>query len=143
MVCVDDPYVREIIPFISRPITTYGIGEGAEVCAVDLCASGTRMQFDVLRHGRDGDLPRLSVDLNLPGRHNVLNALAAISVATELGVPDEAICEALAGFRGVGRRFTRVGDIAVPGGGVFTLIDDYGHHPAEMAATLAGARRVA
>lgn len=140
VVCTDDPNVREIIPFISRPITTYGFDESAEVCAVDVRATGTRMQFDVVRHGRDGDLPRLSVNLNLPGRHNVLNALAAIGVATELGVPDTAICEALSGFRGVGRRFTQVGDIPIPGGGTFTLIDDYGHHPVEMAATLSAAR---
>ena len=140
VVCADDPNVREIIPFISRPITTYGFDEGTEVRAVDVRATGTRMQFDVMRHGRDGDLPRLSVNLNLPGRHNELNALAAIGVATELGVPDAAICEALSGFRGVGRRFTQVGDIPVPAGGTFTLIDDYGHHPVEMAATLAAAR---
>ncbi len=140
IVCGDDANVREIMPFISRPITTYGFHEDAQVLAHHVRATGTRMQFDVRRVGRDGTLPGLSVDLSLPGRHNVLNALAAIAVATELGVPDEAICRGLAGFRGVGRRFTQVGEFTVPKGGTFTVIDDYGHHPVEMAATLAAAR---
>jgi UDP-N-acetylmuramate--alanine ligase len=99
--------------------------------------------FEVERQGAQGDLAPLSVRLNLPGRHNVLNALATIAVATELGVPDEAIAEALAQFRGVGRRFTQVGRFPVAekhGGGAYTVIDDYGHHPVEMAATLAAAR---
>jgi len=98
------------------------------------------MQFDVERKTRDEVLPALHVTLNLPGRHNVLNALAAIAVATELGVQDDAICQALADFRGVGRRFTQVGDFPTTNGGSFTVIDDYGHHPVEMAATLAAAR---
>jgi UDP-N-acetylmuramate--alanine ligase len=101
------------------------------------------MCFDVVRRDRDIELPPLSVCLNLPGLHNVRNALAAIAVASELGVPDEAICGALESFRGVNRRFTHIGDFAVSparGGGKFTVIDDYGHHPVEMAATLAAAR---
>jgi UDP-N-acetylmuramate--alanine ligase len=143
VLCSDDANVREIIPFISRPVTTYGIDTDAQVRAVNVRPEGTRMRFDVQRQGAMGALPGLSVSLNLPGRHNVLNALAAISVATELGVSDDAIAEGLANFRGVGRRFTQVGDFAVKtehGGGQFTLIDDYGHHPVEMSATLAATR---
>ncbi|OXR49036.1 UDP-N-acetylmuramate--L-alanine ligase [Pusillimonas sp. T2] len=143
IVCGDDAYVREIIPFISRPVTTYGFGEDVLVRAVNVRPEGTTMCFDVVRKSVDGQLPLLSVRLNLPGRHNVLNALAAIAVATELGVEDAEIARALAEFNGVGRRFTQVGDFAVPqahGGGKFTLVDDYGHHPVEMAATLSAAR---
>lgn len=143
IVCGDDAYVREIIPFISRPVTTYGFGEDVLVRAVNVEPKGTMMSFDVERRSSEGALPSLSVCLNLPGRHNVLNALAAIAVATELGVDDTAIASALAEFNGVGRRFTQVGDFPVPashGGGTFTLIDDYGHHPVEMSATLAAAR---
>ena len=143
VLCSDDANVREIMPFVSRPITTYGIETEAQVRAVNLRAEGTLMRFDVERQGATGPLPRMSITLNLPGRHNVLNALAAIAIATELGVADSAIAEALEGFHGVGRRFTQVGDFpASPahGGGQFTLIDDYGHHPVEMAATLEAAR---
>jgi len=143
ILCADDPNVREIMPFVSRPITTYGLNHDAQVSAQNVRAEGTRMKFDVRRRDRNTTLPSLSVELNLPGLHNVQNALAAIAVASELGVPDEAICQALASFNGVGRRFTQTGDFAVSaaqGGGTFTLIDDYGHHPAEMAATLAAAR---
>jgi UDP-N-acetylmuramate--alanine ligase len=143
ILCADDANVREIMPFVSRPITTYGFNGDAQISASNVRAEGTRMRFDVSRRDRDVVLPPLSVELNLPGRHNVLNALAAIAVATELGVADDAICHALATFHGVGRRFTQVGDFPVPaaqGGGSFTLVDDYGHHPAEMAATLAAAR---
>lgn len=143
IVCGDDAYVREIIPFISRPVTTYGFGEDVLVRAVNVRPEGTMMCFDVVRTSASGQLPLLSVRLNLPGRHNVLNALAAIAVATELGVEDAEIARALAEFNGVGRRFTQVGDFAVPqahGGGQFTLVDDYGHHPVEMAATLSAAR---
>lgn len=143
ILCADDANVREIMPFVSRPITTYGFNGDAQISASNVRAEGTRMRFDVSRRDRDVVLPPLSVELSLPGRHNVLNALAAIAVATELGVADDAICHALATFHGVGRRFTQVGDFPVPaarGGGSFTLVDDYGHHPAEMAATLAAAR---
>lgn len=140
IVCADDANVREIMPFISRPITTYGLSEDALVSASNVRAKGTRMQFDVKRKTRDGELPVLHVELNLPGLHNVRNALAAISVATELGVTDDAICQALEGFRGVGRRFTQIGEFKADHGGTFTVIDDYGHHPVEMAATLSAAR---
>ncbi len=143
VVCSDDANVREIIPFISRPVTTYGVNPDALVRAVNVRAQGTVMHFDVERRGAAGSLPLLAISLNLPGVHNVLNALAAIAVATELGVPDAAIAEALTVFNGVGRRFTQHGDFPVSaarGGGSFTLIDDYGHHPVEMAATLAAAR---
>ena len=146
VLCVDDANVREIMPFVSRPITTYGLNPEALVRGYEVQADGTRMRFNVQRTYMDTLLPPLQVELNLPGLHNVRNALAAIAVATELGVTDEAICEALAAFKGVGRRFTQTGEFAVPaahGGGTFTVIDDYGHHPVEMAATLAAARRLA
>ena len=143
VLCMDDANVREIIPFVSRPVTTYGIEQPAQVRAVNLRCEGTRMHFDVERQGSTGMLPTLTIVLNLPGNHNVLNALAAIAVATELGVSDSVIAKALSEFTGVGRRFSQVGDFDVPernGGGSFTVIDDYGHHPNEMAATLAAAR---
>jgi UDP-N-acetylmuramate--alanine ligase len=143
VLCVDDANVREIMPFVSRPITTYGLNPEAQVRAEDVRAEGTRMVFRVQRRNRDMDLPEMRVELNLPGLHNVRNALAAIAVASELGVADEAIASALASFKGVGRRFTQWGEVDVPaehGGGHFTLIDDYGHHPVEMAAVLAAAR---
>lgn len=140
IVCADDANVREILPFVSRPVTTYGINSDAQVRAKNVRATGTRMLFDVERHTRDGQLPVISVELNLPGQHNVLNALAAIAVATELGVKDADIVAALSKFGGVGRRFTQVGDFKAKAGGVFSVIDDYGHHPVEMAATLAAAR---
>ena len=135
VLCADDPHVREILPFVSKRIVTYGLNADAQVRAVDAAADGTTMRFTALREGA----PPLAVRLNLPGVHNVLNALAAIAVATEIGVPDAAIAEALANFTGVGRRFARHGEVPIDGGS-FTLIDDYGHHPVEMAATLAAAR---
>jgi len=135
VLCIDDERVREIVPFISKPIVTCGFSDAAQVRAVAAKAVGARMQFTVEREVG----PSLAVDLNLPGRHNVQNALAAIAVAGELGVADGAIREALGSFTGVGRRFARHGEVAITGGG-FTLIDDYGHHPAEVAATLAAAR---
>lgn len=143
VLCSDDANVREIIPFVSRPVTTYGIQTDAQVRAVNIRPVGTSMHFDVERQGAMGSLPLLSVTLNLPGHHNVLNALASIAVATELGVSDADISSALVDFHGVGRRFTQVGEFEVlqrNGGGTFTLVDDYGHHPVEMAATLAAAR---
>lgn len=139
VLCIDDPQVREILPFVSKPILSYGLADGAQFRAIDVQADGPMMRFTVLRD----DAAPLPVALNLPGVHNVRNALAAIAVADELGVADEAIAAALAEFRGVGRRFQRHGEIALAaaaGGGSFTLIDDYGHHPAEMSATIAAAR---
>jgi len=136
---VDDPAIRDILPQIARPITTYGLAATAQVRAVDVRAVGTQMHFTVQR--RNGvQLPDLPVVLNLPGQHNVLNALAAIAVAVELGVDDAAVLQALAEFKGVGRRFQSHGDAALPAGGHCTVVDDYGHHPVEMAATLAAAR---
>ncbi|MCU0925433.1 MAG: UDP-N-acetylmuramate--L-alanine ligase [Hydrogenophaga sp.] len=139
VVCVDDPAIREILPQIARPITSYGVSEDAQVRAVNLRAVGGQMHFTVQR--RNGvELPDLDVVLNLPGHHNVLNALAAIGIAVEIGVPDAALVQALAEFKGVGRRFQRYGEAALPSGGSATLVDDYGHHPVEMAATLSAAR---
>ena len=136
ILCGDDPHVREILPLVSKPIVTYGTGEDCTIRAQAIVHDGGRMRF---RAERRGERP-IEVLLNLPGQHNVLNALAAIAVADELGVPDAAIRKALAEFRGVGRRFQSYGEVPLEGGGSFTLIDDYGHHPAEMAATLAAAR---
>ena len=136
MLCIDDPNVREIMPFISKPITTYGFHEDAQVRAVDARAVNSHMEFTVVQ---DGYAP-MAVRLHQPGMHNVQNACAAIAIARELGVDDAATQKALSEFHGVGRRFTRYGEIALPGGGSFTLVDDYGHHPVETAATLAAAR---
>jgi UDP-N-acetylmuramate--alanine ligase len=136
ILCIDDRNVREILPFVSKPVISYGLSEEAMVRATGVEHAEGSMRFKVLREKR----PSLEVTLSLPGGHNVLNALAAIAVASELGVADDAICKSLAEFRGVGRRFQRYGDLAAANGGKFTLIDDYGHHPAEMAATLAAAR---
>jgi UDP-N-acetylmuramate--alanine ligase len=139
VLCGDDPGVRSIIPLVSRPVVTYGFGEDAMVRAVDVEAHAGTMQFTVRR--RNGvQMPDLRVTRNLPGDHNVLNALAAIAVATELELPDAPVVKGLAEFTGVGRRFQRYGEQPSGDGGAFTLIDDYGHHPVEMAATLAAAR---
>ena len=143
IVCVDDANVREIIPKLSKTVITYGLSEDANVRAYDVQDAHGQMKFKVARTGFGEDLPDLDVTLNLPGLHNVRNALAAIAVGTEVDVDDAAICKALAQFNGVGRRFQRYGQVKVTeanGGGQFTLIDDYGHHPVEMAATLAAAR---
>jgi len=142
ILCEDDRNLREIMPSVSKPIVRYGLAETAHIRAVDIRHEGARMKFSVLRPGA---APKLDIVLNLPGVHNVQNALAAIAVADEVGVPDAAIVKALAEFKGVGRRFQRCGEVALrkedgTEGGHFTLIDDYGHHPAEMAATLAAAR---
>jgi len=137
ILCEDDRNLREIMPAVSKPIVRYGMAETAHIRAVDIRHEGAQMKFSVLR---PGSAPKLDIVLNLPGVHNVQNALAAIAVADEVGVPDAAIVKALAEFKGVGRRFQRYGEVALKGGGHFTLIDDYGHHPAEMAATLAAAR---
>jgi UDP-N-acetylmuramate--alanine ligase len=140
ILCGDDPGVRSIIPMISRPVITYGFGEDVQVRAVDVQAlPGGQMRFTCQR--RNGvTMPDLAITLNLPGRHNVLNALATIAVATELELPDAPIAAALAGFAGVGRRFQRWGEIPAAQGGTYTLVDDYGHHPVEMAAVVGAAR---
>ncbi|HEY5636655.1 MAG TPA: UDP-N-acetylmuramate--L-alanine ligase [Burkholderiales bacterium] len=142
VLCADDAHVREILPFVSKPVLTYGFAADAMVRAERVEHAGGAMRFTAVRER----LASIEVTLNLPGRHNVQNALAAIAVATELGVPDAAILKALATFEGVSRRFERVGEIALAApeaggsGGHATLVDDYGHHPAEMAATLEAAR---
>ena len=139
ILCTDDPAVRAIVDQVTCPITSYGFDEGAQVRAVNVRAVDGQMHFTVQR--RNGvTLPDLDVVLNLPGRHNVLNALSAIAVAVELNIDDAAVQTALAEFKGVGRRFQRYGDHALAQGGVVTVVDDYGHHPVEMAATLAAAR---
>ncbi|VWX58205.1 UDP-N-acetylmuramate:L-alanine ligase [Burkholderiales bacterium 8X] len=151
ILCTDDAAVRQIVPEVSCPVTSYGFGPEAQVRAVDVRAVGAQMHFTAQR--RNGvTLPDLDIVLNLPGEHNVRNALAVIAVAVELGVPDEAVQRGLADFTGVGRRFQRYGEVRVgkpnggadvassSGGSSFTLIDDYGHHPVEMAATIAAAR---
>jgi UDP-N-acetylmuramate--alanine ligase len=139
VLCIDDPAVREIVPQVTCPVTSYGFDEDAQVRAVNVRAVGGQMHFTVQR--RNGvTLPDLDVVLNLAGRHNVLNALSAIAIAVELNVPDAAVQKALAEFHGVGRRFQPYGDVPAADGGSFTVIDDYGHHPVEMAATLAAAR---
>ena len=139
ILCTDDAAVRDIVAQVNCPMTRYGFGAEAQVRAVAVQAVEGQMRFTVQRrHGND--LPDLDVVLNLPGEHNVLNALAAIAVAMELGIEDTAVQTALAGFKGVGRRFQRYGEVMARQGGAFTLVDDYGHHPVEMAVTLAAAR---
>ncbi len=137
VMCIDDPIVREILPKISRPILTYGLSPDADFYTEHYTQVGMQTKFVVRR---PKGLPPLSVTLNCPGRHNVLNALAAIAVATELKVQDNAISEALQHFAGIGRRFQVYGELALPQGGSVTLVDDYGHHPREIAATVQAAR---
>jgi UDP-N-acetylmuramate--alanine ligase len=139
ILCTDDAAVREIVPQVTCPVTSYGFEEGAQVRAIDVRAVGGQMHFTVQR--RNGvTLPDLDVVLNLAGRHNVLNALSAVAVAVELNVPDAALLKAFAEFKGVGRRFQLHGEQPSQDGGRYTLIEDYGHHPVEMAATMAAAR---
>lgn len=158
MLCVDDVHVREIMPRISKPITTYGLSEEAQIRAVNVRHQEGKMCFTAICRHNSVPLD-LDITLNLAGMHNVLNSLAAIAVALEVGVEGSAIVAALAEFEGVGRRMQRYGDIPLPplsislpqagesanvsspgGRGSFTLIDDYGHHPVEMAATLSAVR---
>jgi UDP-N-acetylmuramate--alanine ligase len=139
MLCVDDENVRDILPRISKPVTTYGFNEGAQIRAVNVRHEGGQMRFTALCRHNTVPLD-LEITLNLAGLHNVLNSLAAIAVGLEVGVAPSAIVAALAEFEGVGRRMQRYGEIALPNGGSFTLIDDYGHHPVEMKATLAAVR---
>ena len=143
VLCMDDANVRSLMPIVTKPVMTYGLMEGAQIRAVDVTAASGRMRFRVTRkagyNGHAQAAPDLNVTLNLPGLHNVQNALAAVAVGMEIGIPDASIVKALAEFRGVGRRFQRYGEVPVAGGS-FTLIDDYGHHPVEMAATIAAAR---
>ena len=143
VLCADDEHVLEIRPRVTKPVILYGLSADAQVRAIDVRAVGTQMACTILRP----DHPPLPVVLNLPGIHNVRNALAAVAIATVVGVSDEAIVRGLSEFRGVGRRFTQYGDIPVRAAdgsvtGHYKLIDDYGHHPHEMAATLAAVRGV-
>ena len=138
VVCKDDPHVRAILPHVARPMVTYGVAEDADLRAEDVRWDAGRMRFRAVSH--DKSFAPLEVMLNLPGEHNVLNALAVIAVAREVGAAEAAIAKGLSEFTGVGRRFQRYGDVALAGGGHYTVVDDYGHHPAEMAATIAAAR---
>jgi UDP-N-acetylmuramate--alanine ligase len=138
VVCVDDANIREILPRITKPVMTYGFSDAARVRAINVIADNGQMRFTVQRI--NGVTTEFDVTLNLPGKHYVLNALAAIAIASELNVPDAAMIKALKEFKGVGRRFERYGEVMVPAGGTFTLIDDYGHHPVEMQAVIAAAR---
>ena len=144
ILCIDDPNICEIIPAVNKPITTYGFSDTAQIRAINIYHHKGRMNFIALI-GANGQERKLNITLNLPGLHNVQNALAAIAVGNELGVPDTAIIKALAEFKGVGRRFQRFGEIKLIGekdnqNKSFTLIDDYGHHPVEIAATIAATR---
>jgi len=142
VLCTDDPAVRAIVPEVTCPVTSYGFDADAQVRAVNVRAVGSQMHFTAQR--RNGiTLPDMDIVLNLPGEHNVLNALAVIAVAVELNVPDEAVQRGLADFKGVGRRFQSYGDVQLQGAqapGSFTLIEDYGHHPVEVGVTIAAAR---
>lgn len=137
VLCVEDQGVREILPQISKPLKTYGFGPEADLRAVDIRADGMRSHYTVLRAGHDTPL---DITLNLPGRHNILNSLSVIAVAGELGIGDETIQRALLGFKGIGRRFQINGEVSL-GGKPVTFVDDYGHHPREIAATLDSARQ--
>ncbi len=140
VMCSDDPVVRDLLPAIAKPVLRYGTEESADLRAIDITQSGSRTHFTVVRREpRVGESDELAVTLNLPGKHNVLNALAAIAIAREMGVEDAAIQRALAEFQGIGRRFQRYGELATPAGRVL-LVDDYGHHPREIAATLQAMR---
>jgi UDP-N-acetylmuramate--alanine ligase len=142
ILCLDDAMLASVMPRIGRPIMTYGLAAAADVRATNLRRNGLQTQFDVVRSGtaaRTGAVP-LTVTLNLPGIHNVSNALAAIAVATELGIDDAAIARALAAFQGIDRRLQHIGDVTLPSGTV-TIVDDYGHHPTEVAATLEALRQ--
>lgn len=138
VVCVDDANIREILPRVTKPVMTYGFSEDARIRARNVRADHGKMHFTVDRI--NGVTTTFDVTLNLPGNHYVLNALAAIAIASELNIEDKFIIKALAEFKGVGRRFERYGDVAARAGGTFTLIDDYGHHPVEMQAVIAAAR---
>lgn len=138
VVCIDDPNIRAILPNISKPVMPYGFSEDARIRATNVRADNGQMHFTVQRI--NGATTQFNVTLNLPGNHYVLNALAAIAVASELNVPDAAIIKALKEFKGVGRRFESYGEVAAKDGGTFTLIDDYGHHPVEMQAVIAAVR---
>ncbi len=137
VLCADDPNVREILPRLTKPVLTYGMTDDVELRAVNVATAGAKMKFTAVSRQ---DRKVLDIELNLAGMHNVLNALSAIAIAREVGVDDPLIARGLATFTGVGRRFQRYGEVSIPAGGAFTLIDDYGHHPVEMDAVLKAAR---
>ncbi|MBE7525736.1 UDP-N-acetylmuramate--L-alanine ligase [candidate division WWE3 bacterium] len=139
VVCMDDANIREVMPSITKPITTYGLSQEAQVRATDIRQERHRMKFTAIV-GVNGSARKLEITLNIPGLHNIQNALAAIAVANEIGVPDAAIVKALSEFKGVERRFQQYGEIRLSTQKSFTLVDDYGHHPAEMEATIKAAR---
>ncbi|WP_157314405.1 UDP-N-acetylmuramate--L-alanine ligase [Chitinibacter sp. GC72] len=138
ILCIDDPHVRSILPKVTSPVTTYGTAADAMLRAENIVAANGQMKFDAV--WQNGETRRLAVTLNMPGMHNVLNALAAIAIGIEVGADEAAIVAALEKFEGVGRRFQRYGEVTLADGGQITVVDDYGHHPVEMAATLAAAR---
>jgi UDP-N-acetylmuramate--alanine ligase len=136
VLCTDDEHVQSILEAVSRPYSTYGFGEGADIRAVDVQRLGLQSKYDAVRKGHS----TISITVNLPGRHNVLNSLAAVAVATELEIPEAAIQRALANFQGIDRRLQQLGEIQWPGGRAL-IVDDYGHHPTEVAATLEAVRQ--
>jgi UDP-N-acetylmuramate--alanine ligase len=136
VLCADDEHVKSILESVGRPYLTYGFGEGVDIRAVNVQRLGLQSRYEALRAGR---VP-VTLTINLPGRHNVLNSLAAVAVATELDIPDEVIQRALANFQGIDRRMQQLGEIQWPGGRAL-IVDDYGHHPTEVAATLEAARQ--
>ncbi|PSJ80375.1 UDP-N-acetylmuramate--L-alanine ligase [Neisseria iguanae] len=138
--CTDSEYVRAIVPKVSKPFVTYGLDDTADIYATDVENVGAQMKFTVHVNMKGYEQEPFEVILNIPGRHNVLNALAAIGVALEVGASVEAVKQGLLSFAGVGRRFQKYGEVALPKGGTALLVDDYGHHPVEMAATVAAAR---
>jgi UDP-N-acetylmuramate--alanine ligase len=137
VLCVDDERVRELLPQINRSILTYGFSKDADFRIESIKHTEARTEISV---SRPEGLPKIEVVLNLPGRHNALNAAAAIAVATDEGVEDSAIAEGLESFQGVGRRFEKLGDFEMPEGGSAMLVDDYGHHPSEITATVQAVR---
>lgn len=137
VLCVDDPVVREVLPRLSRPVLTYGESSDADFRLLQCVHDGTRTKFTV---GRPRGQAPLEVTLNLPGKHNALNAVAAVAVASELKVQDQAIVDALSHFAGIGRRFQIYGDYDLKRGGSVTLVDDYGHHPREIDVTIKAAK---
>jgi len=144
ILCLDDPTLAGVMPRVGRPIMTYGLSPAADVRAENLRRVGLQTQFDVVRSGtaaRVSGSAGFAVTLNLPGTHNVRNALAAIAVAAELGIEDAAVARALAAFQGIDRRLQHVADVTLTGGGVVTIVDDYGHHPTEIAASLEALRQ--
>ena len=136
VLCADDEHLQSILEAVSRPYSTYGFGETADIRAVDIQRLGLQSKYDAVRKGHS----TISITVNLPGRHNVLNSLAAVAVATELEIPDAAIQRALANFQGIDRRLQQLGEIEWPGGRAL-IVDDYGHHPTEVAATLDAVRQ--